>query len=181
MTEYSATTFQARCRLAASYVDRYLADPKSYWVAIGKASPWLDENNPPYPAITVNRVPELIGFVYVHTCKSVYETDIGIIKTLDKNYELVNSTNPNLLASAKANKLYFEAILPPEATPLSSTYRIKALCTNVVFANTPNIVGPELFISGSEVLDYFVDWIVHHKAVENDGQTNQVVQIIREF
>jgi hypothetical protein len=181
MKTYFTTTFQARCKLAASYVKAYNAYPASYWIAFGKNTSWLDDNNPPQPALTVNRVPELLGFTYVHTCKPVYPDANGIVVTASRNYTILETTEPDLLASAKANRVYFESILLPNSLPLNSTYRIKALCTDVVFANPPNVVGSGLFVPASQVISYFVDWIAHLEPIVNDGTTNQVIQIVREF
>lgn len=179
---YFATTFQSRCKDAARYVDQYKAEPNSYWIAIGKPSSWADDSNPPYPALTVNRVPELIGFVYIHTCSCIYPAEDGIININDQTFAALSTTNPSLLASAKANRVYFEGLLLPGSIPVDSSYRIQALCTDVLFNSTPpSTLGAGLFLPASAIAQYFVDWVSYFEPVTNDGQTQQVIQIIKEF
>lgn len=179
MKTNNATTFQSRCRLAATYVERYLANPGSIWIAIGKTTAWVDENNPPLPSLTANRVPELHGLVYVHTCKSVYTNPEGNLITPSGNFTAVNSTNPDVLASAKANKVFFEGHLKPGL--LTGSYRVQALCTDVVFNTDLPTLLPGVFMPASSVSYYFLDWISLRTPIASDATSTQVIQLIREL
>ena len=182
MTERSVTTLQSRCRLAASYVQRYNLNPSSFWIAIGKLTSWPDDNNPPYPGLTLTRLPELHAFCYVHTCVSVYANSNGSIITPKGNYSPITSTDYDALASAKANKVYFEAFITPDVMATNAAYRYKGLCTDVLytFSAAPNPTSGT-HISESAVQSYFLDRSSFHSPVINDGTTTQVIQIVREF
>lgn len=182
MTTLDATTYQARCRLAASYVERYAANPGTFWMAIAKPTSWYNDSDPPYVGITITELPEVIGFCYVHTCINVYADSAGSLVTPNGKFTSIANTDPEALSSAKANKVYFESILDPSSTATGSTYRMKGLCTDVIYDHSaaPNpTVGT--YIPASAVSYYFLDWISTHTPVTNDGVSNQVIQVVREF
>jgi hypothetical protein len=163
-------------------VQKYQAAPRSFWVALAKPTSWYDDNNPPYLGVSFYQLPEVIGFVFVHSCVCVYSDSNGALITPNGQFSAVTSNDPAALSSAKANKVYFEALLNASSTPTNSSYRMRGLCTDVVYdaSAAPNPAAGT-FISAGAVSYYFLDWVSTLEPITNDGTTDQVIQIVREF
>jgi hypothetical protein len=177
------TTIQARCRTASDFVKRYYSSPTGYWVAIGKTSAWPDDNSPPYPPPSVNQIPEILGFWYVHTCALVYPDASGLIYTASGRFTSIDyQSSYNSLVSAKANTVFLETVIRSTNITPGSSYRIRALCSdlNIVGINLPNL-GPGVFVAPANVTSYFVERISVHSPVTFTGNSDHVIQMIREY
>lgn len=182
-TTYSATTLQSRCQSAADYVRRYRESIYGYWIVIGKTTPWLSEDNPPLPSISVNRLPEAYGFWYVHSCTSVYSDSEGLIVTPKESYTQVLETEASFLASAKANKVYLESKINVADLPTNFSYRMHGLCTEMEFFSPPTVssLAPGLFVPLNNVSSYLLDWVSVHTPVIADQTNAHILQLVREF
>jgi hypothetical protein len=179
--EFSHTTIQSRCQTALQLVKEYQDSPFGFWVAVGKLESWANDDFPPIPSVSISRIPDVHGLIYVSTCVNVYSNAQGIIVTENQNYEPVNSTDVNVVSSYKANKVYIEALLNPSDFPASSSYRAKGLCKNVTFTSNPSSLIPGTFVPINNVSSYFLDWVSLHSPIECIPGTTHVIQIIKEF
>ena len=177
-TSKGATTLIEKVRLAKSYVDSYKAN-NGYWIALGKNSPWPDEARPPLPSISLSKIPTAFLFVYVHTCLTVYDDDDGIISTRNRKFSYIEADDLKTLATAKANKVYFEAIIPKNT--VASSYRIMALCSGLTSTEPLTNLGAGFMLSNDQVIDYYTSWVEMTSPVVISTQSNHVIQIIREF
>jgi hypothetical protein len=176
----SATTLVERVRLAKSYVDRYNQSPMGFWIGLGKPDPWPDDSNPPLPLESINKVPRLFKFIYVHSCKNVYEDTNGSIVTKDKNFTEVDSSDLYTLTAAKANKVYIEAIVPP-LSPEEFSYRILGLCVDVEVAVIPSFLTAGYMLEPNLILSYSVAWVKMGTPTVVSPLSSHVIQIVREF
>jgi hypothetical protein len=179
--EFNTTSIQSKCKSASLFVNSYLSQQYRYWIGIGKSTPWLNEDLPPVPSISITTIPNIIGFVYVNTCTSVYPNSTGVIATARQNYVPVTNNDPSVLAGYKANLVYIEAILLPGALESGSSYRTKGLCTNINFITPPSSLTSGTFVPASNVSSYYLDWISLHSPINAPTSSNHVIQIIKEF
>ncbi len=178
------TTIQSRCRLAADFVRRYSTSPTKFWIAIGKTSAWPDDNSPPYPPPSVNQIPELLGFWYVHTCALIYSNSSGEVITNSGRFSIVDyQTSLSALASAKAISVFSEALVLRSDVIPGTSYRIRALCSDVSFFPTlaPANLTVGTFVPPTSVSSYFVERLSVTKPVIFSGTSDHVIQMIRQF
>ena len=178
---YSASTLTARCRDAARYVSNYNSIPYGYWLALGKTSSWPDEDNPPLPSISMNRLSEVYGFWWIHTCLNIYPDVNGIIETPEGNFSYITSSDEFILASAKANRVYLETQINPQDLPLGFNFRMRGICTNLDMINPPSNLIPGTFVLFADVRSYFLDWVSTHPPVTKTINITSIGQMIREF
>ena len=179
--EFNITSMQSKCKSASSFVSSYISQQYGYWIGIGQSNPWLNDDLPPIPSIAITTIPNVIGFVYVDTCVSIYPNSTGSIVTATQNYVPITNTDPSVLAGYKANLVYIEAILTPGSLASGSTYRVKGLCTSITFSTPPGSLTSGTFVPSSNVTSYYLDWISLHSPVDAPSSSNHVIQIIKEF
>ena len=179
--EYSSTTLSERTRLARSYVDLYRSSDTGFWIVLGKNSPWPNEDQPPLPLASVKKIPDAFQFFYIHTCINIYDNIDGTLYVGNKRFSYIDTNNLDNLSAVKANKVYFEAIIPKEFDSDVFTYRILGICSDLKTYDPLGTLGPGYNLTPDQVESYRVNWIQTTPPISVSPLSTHVIQKIREF
>lgn len=147
----TVSTHSFSINIAKSYID------KEIWVALGGGTlTWADNQNPPYPSLSINKFNDLIGLLYIDVKRLVSKDPTGAIKTQDGSYTYADSfLSTEDLINRQAYYLYVEATVQPESSLDGQRITLLGLAENVVFkSGTTNIRKKYLYINAEDVLDY---------------------------
>lgn len=124
-----------------------------FWAAVGRTSPWTNENNPPIEEITVQDIVEIQGFKKIDFISACKEDVNGEIIFKDKKYSIVSDVNAY---SYGARWVYVRAILLYENFPLCTYRQIGIYADTVPSAGheTKNILLPSQVDSNGALMIY---------------------------
>lgn len=103
-------------------------DKKDIYFAIGKTSPWEDDNNPPSPNSDMTSLDEIIGFKKLDSIQLVIPDDSGTISYRESNWKSVSKEDAY---TKKAKWVYIEATIRYDELPLGF-YRQIGVYTGLV-------------------------------------------------
>lgn len=175
----AVTTYLGACTRAAVY--RFNSNlGNGFWLALGKTTPWPNDQLPPAPARSLTRLPEVYSFHWIDQCVSVFPDEAGQISTFEGNYRQTNTYDPLVLAASKANYIYNSAFIPSGALIGGLTFRMAGICTNVEFF-TPVEKVQGAVVLAAQVKSYDLDWVASFAPITSDSLININYQILREF
>lgn len=180
----SVTTILSRCRRAKEYLTTALASG-GFWFVLAKVDPWFDDDDPPFPALSLRVLPRTQGFLYVHRASLVYERDDGPVETPQGRYMPLAATSLyEELAFAKAWHVYLEgSLLASQASNLEG-YRALGICYDLELEDSAPLTSYQQrhgFITPELVSKYFLDWVSFMPFVERTFNTSHRIQIVRTF
>lgn len=113
-------TLKMRHANAKQYKD--LIDKEGLWFALGRTSPWIDENKPPDPDNTASSVEEVIGYKKAALVTFVRkDPDAGTIIYLGERYTPITDADA---ASENAILILIKALIEYTELPATTTRQL---------------------------------------------------------
>lgn len=156
---------------------------KPLWIAFGGSSfAWVDDNNPPYPSLDINKFTDLTGLLYVDIKRLVSKHPSGSIVTKEGRYVYADSSlSTQNLINSDAFYLYLEGTLPIDSPIVNQTFRLLGLAENVRLTNPSSYsLAKGLFIASDEVIDYDLS-LVSSVPAFTVNNAEEKFQFIRRF
>lgn len=171
----STATYASSINISRLYLQREL------WVAFGGSSiTWVDNNNPPMPAATINKFSDLRGLLYIDIKRLVTQDIAGSIVTSNNKYLYADSTldTDNLVVKG-AYYLYLEGTLNSNSIIVGESFRLLGVAENVELSINP-VKKKGLFIDASDVVTYDL-LLVETLSSLTIQNTEQKFQFVRRF
>lgn len=182
-TTPTVSTYKSHVSRAWSFYN----DTPRIMFAIGKTTPWTNENQPPNPVIDKNTLDELIGFKKVDRMLFVIPDPVNGTIVIDNvrwtpiepDPAIPGDTLYNAIRRANARWVYVETVLESTEFP-NTTYREIGLYSRILLND--GVSTSQLTYNPSEILDSGIleAWKTRPPVYKTSGQ-REMLSFVLEF